>query len=273
MIFECPSFWDWLYTFGEAALSKEHWEVLSEQGQYRNQTIVSEIEGAPYQWNFETLQFDFPITNRYGFTSLLILGERLGFEEVLYLRVGELYYRIGWYDAHNHEMVFRQEEFWQLIEAVKQMAPSIGVDARAYLLYLARFVPLLEDKTAITWMEKILVAYKGLCMLDKTLTYEVHQEERYTRPIGINQSKMVYRPHRIEAKECRLCFVIRTGLSWVKQPQGMYYLEGSGAYSIRTAIYDQGTPTPVDLYKVEESNDNYTFPVEDWQALLQQTSH
>ena len=269
-IFERPSFWDWLYTFGETPLSKEDWQDLYEQGQYKNQAIVSEMEGGPYHWNFETLRFDFPITHLYGLTSVLVLNNRVGFEEILYLEVDGQFYRIGWYDAHNHEMVFREEEFWQLMAIVAQTVPSKEVDAKAYLLYLARFFPLLTTTMATVLMEKTLVAHGALCALEKSLSYQLKEEELYTRSIGENQKEFIYRPHRIEANECCIRFVLNTQLNWVEQQQGSYYLEGTGAYSTRTAIYSQGISMPVDIYDTEDGNAYCTFPTEHWHALLEQ---
>lgn len=267
-LFRQQEFWNWLYSLGEVVVANEFWQLLHKEGQYQTADVRNQETGELYDWKSETLQFDFPITATYGLTSLLLLHGKCSFEEILYLRVQEKYYRIGWFDCHNHEMVFRQAEFEQLLHFIEQQASS-SIPSTAYVLYLARFCPLLTTQQATQLMKKAIIAYSQLCAIESPFLYAIKKEELYTRKTEHGLEEIIHHPHRIEADGCPLNFIINEDLQWIKQEQGRYHLEGKAAHTLRSAVYDDFPVLVMQLYD-EETTGHSSFPYQHWHALLQE---
>lgn len=267
-IYEQANFWYWVFTLGTVELSTISWQELKKNNQYKVKEKIAEDAGKSYKYQEQTLQLDFPITPYYGFTGLLLLDGKSVFSELLYLRVGELYYLLGWHDPHSHHMVFRMEEWEQVLYFLEQTIrdkKQIAITA----LYLSRFVPALDDQLGKQLAEKSYSYYQELLQVKQPIQLILQQEEFKEKWLRDNLYEMDYQPRAVKVVATPLEFIVEQRIEWVEQKDGSYYLEGSPAYSIRTALYNKNSPIAVTLERPYYHHDKAAFPEQHWQAFLQ----
>ncbi|SDF57606.1 hypothetical protein [Cellulophaga baltica] len=257
-------FWNWLYSLGDKYLTEEVFDLLKTDFIYKNKEIVSELDGEKYIWNFESILIDLPIVNKYSFYSLIQLNGKGEFEENLYLKKNNDYYALGWIDCHNHEMVFRFEEFYLLMDFLKIKLSEKQFNT--YFLFLARFVTLTNEECAEKLMTDAIKHYSNLLNTNEDKIYNIIKFSNYGNKIyGLDY---VIKIKNIHSLNFPLRYTINEGILWKKSSENIYTLEGFGAHSMRSKHFNNGLNKPIDIYDIKINLDDYKFPNEIWSDMM-----
>ncbi|BDS11060.1 hypothetical protein [Aureispira anguillae] len=259
------AFWDWLYSLGQQPLTEEVYGMLKTDFVYHKAKKQSKYEGELHEWDFETLLIELPIHNDYCFCLFFHLNKKAEFEENLYLKYKGEFYIIGWFDCHNHEMVFQFEEFYSLMQSVKSN-PKDDDQYNVYFLLLARYVTLIHEKNAAKLMTDAISAYSKLLNSKKETNFDIAKIEPYGNKIFGTDWMMKLK--KIKALTMPLHFTINEGVSWKLQKNNRYHLYGFAAHSMRNAHFDKGLKKPIDIYEVTTDSSTYKFPYELWNDLM-----
>ncbi len=256
-------FWNWLYSSGEIPLAEDTFELLKSDFIYKIEQKQYEYEGESYKWNFETLMIDFPINGHYSLCSLFQLNEKSSeFQENLYLKYKNEYYVLGWFDCHNHEMVFRFKEFYKLLQLLKNTLTNKD-EYSFYFLFLARYVVLTSQEEAVKLMTDATLAYSRLFDSIEP-NFEITKIEPYNNKISGTDWVMKLK----KIKNAHLHYTINEGVSWRKQKNNVFHLDGFAAYSMRSEHFDKGLEKPIDIYNINADLCEYKFPYDLWDNLI-----
>lgn len=259
-------FWNWLYSFGEKPLTEDIFELLKSDFVYKKEQKQSEYEGESYNWDFETLLIDLPINRDYSLCSLFQLSEKSSeYEETLYLKDKDKHYVLGWFDSHNHERVFRFKEFYGLVEFLENILTNTN-EYSFYFLFLARYVALTNEKEAVKLMTDAAFSYSRLFDTIEP-SFEITKIEPYNNKIS--GTDLVIKLKKIKTQNAPLHYTINEGVSWRKQKDNVFHLDGFAAHSMRSEYFDKGLERSIDIYDFTTDLCEYKFPYDLWNNLME----
>lgn len=263
-VFRQLNFWQWLYSFGQQPLDLLLLDALKVAFVYQKDNHQSSLDGQAYTWTFETLRLDLPIGADAALCCLLALDANQHFEETLYLKYLGQYYILGWFDSHQHSLVFRYKEFKTLMHRLSQSLDPVLYSA--YYLLLIRYVTLTEESQGIALMEEAPKAFSNLLHLSTPPTVVLTEDKHYGQAIPFTNQVFLFK--KIHTPNAPLYLHINEGLTWQAQPNGRYHLQGFANYSMRTARFDAQPLRSIDPYDVKAELDHYCFPYQWWENSL-----
>ena len=265
-LFTQAAFWRWLYSLGERSLGKALAAQLRNQGQHRVQVLHGQSNGEAWTSEWETVLIEWPVNERFRFRALLDLDRSGRFEEFLHLQREGLDYSVAWFDWHQHERLFRVDEFQRLMAHIEAKQPQAQADVS--WLYFARYVALLSEADAQWLTAQIAPRYQRLCGLAQAPEFAIREAQHYGLRIGDDWE---IRLKTVVSQATGLRFSINEGARWQQDAAGHWALQGFAAHSTRVATdadVGQAADVPVDLHDPEVDRCGCPFPNQTWDALM-----
>lgn len=265
-LFTQAVFWQWLYSLGERPLGPALFAQLKTQGQHRAQMVRSESDGKTWTSEFESLVIDWPVTARFKFRTLLDLDRQQRFEEFLHLQRDGRDHSVAWFDSHQHERLFRVDEFQRLMAHIEAKQPQAQADVS--WLYFARYVALLSEADAQWLTAQIAPRYQRLCGLAQAPEFAIREAQHYGLRIGDDWE---IRLKTVVSQATGLRYSINEGARWQQDAAGHWALQGFAAHATRVATdadVGQAADVPVDLHDPEVDRCGCPFPNQTWDALM-----
>ena len=260
-LFTQAAFWDWLYSLGEQPLGEALYAQLKQAGQYRVQTLHGQSDDQTWTSDLETVVLDWPVSTGFRFRTLLDLGRDQWFEEFLYLQRDGRDFSVAWFDSHQHERLFRVDEFQRLMQHIDAQQPQVQADTS--WLYLGRYVALLSEADARWLTAELARRYQRLCGLEQAPVFEIREAQPYGLRIG---DEWELRLKTVSTPSARLRFSINEGARWLRDAAGHWTLQGFAAHSTRVPTDEAAWP--VDIHDPEHDRCQSSFPNPAWDALM-----
>lgn len=246
-IFKQQDFWHWLFSFDKSEFPSAIFEQF---------TAVCESKNG-------YLEISFPVNTHF---SLCVRSNCEFEEEFLYLKVNNIYYILGWFDCHNHEDVFKFDEFYQLMKMIEKEQATILYQTS--FLFLSRYVVLTNEEEAKNLMQSCLDILSTLCSSDEPTGYVITKHEWYGREVLDMPFKFKY----IENNLSSIKFTIKESFVWDSVKLGKNQLNcarfGFAIHSLRHTDTINDATEPFDFDNQNKGWDEYVFPHKIWHQLL-----